>query len=101
MRLTAISIVAKLWRKTCLTGNYPLTVGKPIFYFDSRLGGVPNAIFGDPGRALMRLPDDILECVAFIVLQQAGDDISQRKPIATGFFLSVPGSFPGANYIYL
>ncbi len=49
----------------------------------------------------MRLPDDILECVAFLALQQDGDEASQRQLVGTGFFLSVPGSLPGVNYIYL
>ena len=65
------------------------------------MGGVPRHIFGDPSD-LMRLPDDVLQSVAFLGLLQDGDDISQIKLGGTAFFVSMPSaSRPALSYVYL
>jgi len=70
-------------------------------YFDHRLGGVARAIFGNVQTLNMRVPEEILDCVAYIGFRQEADETDQIRLIGTGFFVSIPSVISGVSYVYL
>jgi hypothetical protein len=54
-------------------------------YEDRRLGGVTKWVYGSPGD-LMRIPEEILDTVGFLV----GKDAVEEHVGGTAFFLSIP-----------
>src|SRR5438067_3287336 len=58
------------------------------FYYHHRLGGVPQAVYGDDAGELVRLPDDILDTVAFLAVAEAHDE-ADRRCRGTAFLMSV------------
>jgi hypothetical protein len=49
----------------------------------------------------MRVPDEILKPVVFLFLQERGDTSEYRRPIGTGFFVSVRSKTGLCVYVYL
>src|SRR6185312_12212107 len=79
--------------------HWPALIGGPFpfqsmasFYYDCRLGGVPQAVWGDPQKALMRVPDDILKCTVFLCVNTG----AEYAPGGTGFFVSIPSEIDPA-----
>jgi hypothetical protein len=71
------------------------------FYYDYRLGGVPQAVYGEPSE-LMRIPETILDCVAFLVTKESGTEVEEKRCRGTAFFISVPSKVSkGITYPYL
>jgi hypothetical protein len=62
-------------------------------YYDRRLGGVAQAVYGDPRDAHMRLPDEILDSVVFLVTKEKGADEIEKRCRGTAFFVSVPSAY--------
>jgi hypothetical protein len=71
-----------------------------VVYEDYRCGGEPQLILGNSGDA-MRVPDEILKPVVFLFLQKKGDVSEHRRPIGTGFFVSVKSKTGLCIYPYL
>src|SRR5712692_6124824 len=61
-------------------------------YLDPRLGGLERWVLGDPSRLLMRVHDDLLNSVAFILGTPQDEE---HRFLGTGFFLGYVDS-PGA-----
>lgn len=67
-----------------------------MLYCDPRLGEAERWIIGDPRNALMRVPDDILHCVAFLCVKGR----EQYRYGGTGFFLAVDSESRAGFYSY-
>jgi hypothetical protein len=67
----------------------------PLFYCDTRLYGQERFILGDPREALMRVPDDLLQCVGFLCVQ-SGEWLYG----GTGFFVRVMSEADPVNVWY-
>jgi hypothetical protein len=55
-------------------------------YCDRRVGGVERWVYGDPRRALMRVPDMIVDSAVYLCVKDASGTV---RPAGTGFFLSI------------
>ncbi len=78
-----------------------MTVGIGI-YEDWRIGGVPEYVYGDPRKSLMRIPDQILESVAFLVTKEPAEHDSDKACRGTAFFVAVKSEkAKNAGYPYL
>jgi hypothetical protein len=70
--------VAERMEMECKTdGNYRSSVDEPTIYHDDRLYGVNHALYGDPRKAEMRVPDQITDCVVFLGTSHGYQDIEQ------------------------
>jgi hypothetical protein len=70
----------------------------PGFYADYRLGGVRRIVYSHP-EDLMRVPEEILECVCFLCTESSGGKVALR---GTAFFVSVPAErIPNGSFTYL
>jgi hypothetical protein len=81
---------------------FPIPESMASIYYDYRLGGVPQAVYGDPRDAHMRLPDEILDSVVFLVTKEKGADESEKKCRGTAFFFPAPSAYrKDIEYPYL
>lgn len=75
-----------------------LSHSKAVIYHDTRLYGCNKAIYGDPIKASMRIPDELIDCVAFLCIQDRNGKFSYK---GTGFFVRVKSANVDADYGYL
>ena len=72
-------------------------------YRDFRLGGMERLfVGGEPRDYRVRIPDDLLQCVCFVAVNEATPDGERMKYAGTAFFVSVPSAVaPDSGFIYL
>jgi hypothetical protein len=71
----------------------------PGFYEDYRLGGVRRLTYCRRPEELMRVSDELLECVCFLCTEPGDGSFTLR---GTAFFVSIPSErIPGGSFSYL
>jgi len=75
-----------------------LTKTYPQLYCDTRLGGKPHWLIGQCEDINMRVPDEVLECVCFLCVNDRGT----YKYGGTGFFITIPSEkHTNIKYVYI
>lgn len=80
----------------------PRELKRAVLYCDTRLGEIDQWVYGDPADANMRLPEQIKECLGFLVTRTTGHKKKSAAYHGTAFFVGVPSETdPGGVYQYL
>jgi hypothetical protein len=73
-----------------------------LLYCDARLGGIERWILGDPGEAMMRIPDEVKQCMCFLCVEQTQAGVQRLRYGGTAFFVSLPSAdMPDTQHIYM